>query len=57
MFQEVLLATATLALAVGLAITLTQISYWHDSERLFRHAIEVFTDNDVANNGLERRAG
>ena len=29
-----------------------QASYWHDSERLFRHALSVTTNNDVADNNL-----
>ncbi len=29
-----------------------QVSYWHDSERLWRHTLAVTTDNDVAHLGL-----
>jgi protein O-mannosyl-transferase len=37
------------ALAVRAA---DQVSYWHDSERLWRHALAVTTENDVAHLGL-----
>ncbi len=51
--QRTILGTAAL-LVIG---TLTscawvQTSYWRDSERLFRHAAAVTTNNDVADNNL-----
>ena len=41
-----------LALAACCVATFFQISYWHDSEKLFRHAIESTKDNYIAYNGL-----
>jgi Flp pilus assembly protein TadD len=35
-----------------LAMTRQQIGYWKDSETLFRHALEVTENNDVAHNGV-----
>ena len=35
-----------------LALTRQQIGYWKDGETLFRHALEVTENNDVAHNGL-----
>jgi tetratricopeptide (TPR) repeat protein len=47
------LALAGIVALVGcLGVTSIQIGYWHDSERLFLHAIEVTTDNYVAENCL-----
>jgi tetratricopeptide (TPR) repeat protein len=40
------------AVAVCAACTLTQIGYWHDSEKLYRHAMEVTSDNYLAYDGL-----
>jgi tetratricopeptide (TPR) repeat protein len=40
------------ALVGCLVITSFQITTWHDSEKLYRHAIEVTTNNYVAYNGL-----
>ena len=40
------------ALIGCLGVTSIQIGYWHDSENLFLHAIEVTTDNYVAENCL-----
>jgi len=40
------------ALAGCLAMTRIQIGFWQDSEKLFLHAIEVTTDNYVAENCL-----
>ena len=42
-------ATIISALAVRAA---DQVSYWHDSERLWRHTLAVTTENDVAHLGL-----
>jgi tetratricopeptide (TPR) repeat protein len=41
-----------LALIGCLGVTTIQIGYWQDSEKLFLHAIEVTTDNYVAENCL-----
>ena len=40
------------AIVLCLALTRQQIGYWRDSETLFRHALEVTRNNDVAHNGL-----
>jgi Flp pilus assembly protein TadD len=40
------------AIFACLALTRQQISYWRDSEALFRHALEVTEKNDGAHNGL-----
>jgi tetratricopeptide (TPR) repeat protein len=45
-------ACATGALLVCGALTVRQIGYWHDSETLFRHALEVTRDNGVAHESL-----
>ena len=44
-------ATAT-ALVFCLGLTRQQISYWHDSEALFRHATEATRNNHIACNNL-----
>jgi len=44
-----------LAAAAGIAcvlLTRSQLSYWKDSESLFRHAIDVTSDNYIAHNNL-----
>jgi tetratricopeptide (TPR) repeat protein len=41
-----------IALIGCLGVTSIQIGYWHDSEKLFLHAIGVTTDNYVAENCL-----
>ena len=51
---------AILGAAAGISIIISalavravdQVSYWHDSERLWRHALAVTTENDVAHLGL-----
>ena len=40
------------AIVLCLALTRQQIGYWKDSEALFRHALEVTENNDLAHNGL-----
>jgi Flp pilus assembly protein TadD len=40
------------ALLACAMVTTLQLGYWHDSERLFRHALEVTRDNYVAQNNL-----
>jgi protein O-mannosyl-transferase len=48
-----ILGTAALAILLALAVTAEkQIWHWRDSETLFRHALAVGTDNDVARNNL-----
>jgi tetratricopeptide (TPR) repeat protein len=47
-----LAAAGTLALAGCLACTWGQLKCWQDSEKLFRHAIAVTTDNYIAYDGL-----
>jgi tetratricopeptide (TPR) repeat protein len=50
---KALAATAgVVALATFLVCTTFQISTWHDSEKLYRHAIAVTQDNYIAFNGL-----
>src|SRR5205823_10196906 len=34
------------------ALPISQTSYWRDSETLFKHALAVTTNNDVAENNL-----
>jgi tetratricopeptide (TPR) repeat protein len=46
--QQIAAALGTLALAGCLVGTEIQLSYWQNSIKLFRHAIEVTTDNFVA---------
>jgi len=51
--QRAMLGTAAI-LVIG-ALTWcawVQAWYWHDSERLFKHALSVTTNNDVADNNL-----
>jgi protein O-mannosyl-transferase len=51
--QRTILATAALLLIGTLtSCAWVQTSYWRDSERLFRHAAAVTTNNDVADNNL-----
>jgi tetratricopeptide (TPR) repeat protein len=40
------------ALVICLALTRQQIGYWRDGEALFRHALEVTENNQVARNNL-----
>ena len=41
-----------LALVACLGLTLRQMSYWHDSERLFRRSLTVSPDNPIAHLNL-----
>jgi tetratricopeptide (TPR) repeat protein len=50
--RQVLSGVGTIALTGCLTCTWFQLGCWQDSERLFRHAIEVTTDNYVAYNAL-----
>jgi Tfp pilus assembly protein PilF len=40
------------AVVLCLALTRQQIGYWRDSETLFRHALEITENNDLAHNNL-----
>jgi tetratricopeptide (TPR) repeat protein len=46
--QKIVTLAGTVALAGCLACTRVQLKYWQDSISLFRHAMEVTTDNHVA---------
>jgi tetratricopeptide (TPR) repeat protein len=46
--QKIVALAGTVALAGCLACTWVQLKYWQDSISLFRHAMEVTTDNYVA---------
>ncbi len=48
---------AVLVLATLGALSRRQIAYWHDSESLWRHAINVTKDNYRAHDGLARALG
>jgi tetratricopeptide (TPR) repeat protein len=51
--QRTALSTAAILIIGALTwCAWVQTSYWHDSERLFRHAAAVTTNNDVADNNL-----
>jgi tetratricopeptide (TPR) repeat protein len=47
-----LAAAGLIALAGCLWATEKQLGYWRDSETLFRHALAVTADNDIARNNL-----
>ena len=50
---RVAFATAAVIVLGALSIcAANQVSYWHDSERLWRHALAVTKDNDVAHLAL-----
>ena len=40
------------AVAACMILTRVQLGYWHDSEALFRHALDVTQDNYLAHNSL-----
>jgi tetratricopeptide (TPR) repeat protein len=48
----ILTVTAVLILAACLILTHEQLDYWRDDESLFRHAIAVTKNNDVAHTNL-----
>jgi tetratricopeptide (TPR) repeat protein len=51
--QAIILSLAgVVALSLCAAVTRQQLGYWQDSETLFRHALKVTADNDVARNNL-----
>ena len=50
--RSILSASALLLVVVLSWCAWGQASYWHDSEKLFRHALAVTTNNDVAENNL-----
>ena len=45
------------ALLLCLGLTRQQLGYWQDSETLFRHALEVTENNDLAHNNLGNALG
>lgn len=45
-------AATIMLLAVLMVKTHFQLDYWQNSERLFRHTVEVTSDNDIAYNNL-----
>jgi protein O-mannosyl-transferase len=49
---QVLAVPAIAGLAALLVCTRVQAGYWHDSEKLFRHAIEAVAGNYLGYNGL-----
>src|SRR6266480_3879080 len=51
--QRTILSTAAILIIGSLSLCAwVQTSYWRDSETLFRHALAVTTNNDVAENNL-----
>jgi len=50
--RSMLSASALVIVGVLSCCARGQASYWHDSEKLFRHALAVTTNNDVAENNL-----
>jgi len=50
--RTILSVAALLVLGVLSVWTFIQTSYWRDSETLFKHALAVTTNNDVAENNL-----
>ena len=50
--RKIIPALATVTLLACLAVTENQLRYWRDSETLFRHAIAVAKNNDVAHCNL-----
>jgi hypothetical protein len=50
--REVLAASATVALTASAWMTFRQVDYWRDSESLWRHALAVTSNNDVAHANL-----
>ena len=51
--QRAILSTAAIVVIAALSCCAwVQTSYWRDSETLFRHALAVTTNNDVAENNL-----
>ena len=50
--RQVLAGAGTITLTGCLVCTWFQLGYWQDSEKLFRHAIKVTTDNCVAYDAL-----
>jgi tetratricopeptide (TPR) repeat protein len=48
--RPVLLGLAVASVAVSVVLTRIQIGYWQDDERLWRHALRIDPDNDVALN-------
>jgi tetratricopeptide (TPR) repeat protein len=48
----ILSAAAAAAIIPCIPVSRTQIGYWKDSETLYRHALAVTKDNELANNDL-----
>jgi len=52
-YPAVILGAAAAIIISALAVRAAdQVSYWHDSERLWRHSLAVTTQNDMAHLGL-----
>jgi Flp pilus assembly protein TadD len=52
-YRAPILGAAAAILISGLTlVAASQVRYWHDSERLWRHTLAVTTDNDVAHLSL-----
>jgi len=49
---HVLAVPAIACLAALIVCTRVQVGYWHDSEKLFRHAVEAVPDNYLGYDGL-----
>lgn len=52
MERGVLWAGSLLVIAAAALTTRNQLAYWHTSESLFRHCVEVTTDNYIAYNNV-----
>jgi Tfp pilus assembly protein PilF len=50
--RKPIVALAAAAGAACIALTWSQLGHWADSEALFRHAVEVTSDNYIAHNNL-----
>jgi protein O-mannosyl-transferase len=50
--KTAVVGAAALVLAVCLLLTENQLRYWHNNELLFRHALAVTRDNDIAHVNL-----
>jgi tetratricopeptide (TPR) repeat protein len=50
--RSVIVALSTCLIAIMIALSITQASYWHDSLTLFTRALEVTAKNPVAHNNL-----
>jgi len=50
--RPALITCAAIAIGACCVLTYNQVGYWHDSETLFAHAVEVTHDNYLAYNNL-----